>query len=243
MAAKRRLATLGVAMAVTGLVGGPVASRDESGLWDVILHGGRPVAPEAAPRPARPRPARPVSLSRRPSDAASVAVGLQRTYCVRTCDGYYFAIGFVRNRAQLASHETMCASACGDAPMKLFSAPLDSGADMNRVSGATPAIERATDDAGGLYTAMPTAYAFRHAGDAACACKSTANGLPQIPISIDPTLRAGDIVVMPDGLKVFRGTPVAPHKDEDFVSVASSKALPAYIRQQMLSLQEHIAPQ
>ncbi|WP_307276473.1 DUF2865 domain-containing protein [Labrys wisconsinensis] len=227
-------------MAVIGIVGGPVASRDESGLWDVILHGGRPVPPVAAPAPRRP--ARPVSIRRSPAlESASAAVGLQRTYCVRTCDGYYFAIGFVRNKAQLASHESMCASACGDAPMKLFSAPMESGPDVNKVSGATPAIERATDGDGGLYTAMPTAYAFRHAGDAACACKSTANGLPQIPISVDPTLRNGDIVVTQDGLKVFRGSADGPHADRDFVSVAGAKALPSEVRRQMLVLEGRIA--
>jgi len=160
---------------------------------------------------------------------------------VRTCDGYYFAIGFVRNKAQLSSHQQMCASSCGDAPMKLFAAPLDAGSGFSKVSGPTPAIERATDDSGTLYSAMPTAYAFRDAENAACACKSTQTGLPQIPISIDPTLKNGDIIVMQDGLKVFRGGANNPHPDGDFVSVASAKALPTVVRQQMLSLEGRIS--
>jgi hypothetical protein len=65
--------------------------------------------------------------------------------------------------------------------------------------------------------------------------------LPQIPISIDPTLRNGDIVVMADGLKVFRGASVGPHADEDFVNVASAKSLPSVVREQMLSLQNRIS--
>jgi hypothetical protein len=170
--------------------------------------------------------------------ASSPSIGQQRTYCVRTCDGYYFAIGFARNKSQLAEHQSMCASSCGEAPMKLYAAPLSNGNDAGR---GGPAIERAVDETGSLYTALATAFAFRTADSSACACQSTANGLPQIPISIDPTLRNGDIIVMADGLKVFRGGPTAPHKDEDFVNVASAKSLPTVVRQQMLSLQNRIS--
>ena len=157
---------------------------------------------------------------------------------MRTCDGYYFAIGFARNKAQLAEHQSMCASSCGDATMKLYTSPIE-GDGVGRAAG--PAIERAADEAAALYTAMPTAFAFRTAETATCACKSTANGLPQIPISIDPTLRNGDIVVTSDGLKVFRGTSGGPHNEEDFVSVASAKSLPSVVREQMLSLQSRIS--
>ena len=86
-----------------------------------------------------------------------------------------------------------------------------------------------------------TAYAFRDSENPACTCQSNARGLPQIPISVDPTLRNGDIVVMPDGLKVFRGAGNVPHPDTDFTSVASSKALSGVVRQQVLSLEQRIA--
>jgi hypothetical protein len=48
---------------------------------------------------------------------------------------------------------------------------------------------------------------------------------------------------MPDGLKVFRGSSEVPHQDSDFTSVASSKAIPGVVRQQLLSLEQRIAPQ
>jgi len=220
------------------LAGGAGLSSAEAGFLDFLFGTPKPVAPPApVPMQQRPRTAAP----KRPLQAASPAIGEQRTYCVRTCDGYYFAIGFVRNKAQLASHQAMCASSCGDAPMKLFTAPMDAGPDANKVSGPKPAIERAADETGTLYPAMPNAYAFRDAETAACACKSTASGLPQIPISIDPTLRNGDIVVSQDGLKVFRGGSNGPHQSEDFVSVAGAKDLPSVVRQQMLSLEGRIA--
>ena len=171
---------------------------------------------------------------------APVSVGIpqSRTYCVRSCDGYYFAIGFARSKSQLAEHQAMCSSSCGDAAMQLFTSPIDGSSSDGR-SG--PAIERAADQTGTLYTTMPTAFAFKTAETASCACKSTANGLPQIPISIDPTLRDGDIVVTAEGLKVFRGASPGPHGDQDFVNVASAKSLPSVVREQMLSLQNRIS--
>ena len=239
MARLRLLPVLGLlAVAAAGL-GGMALAKDESGAFDVLRQDS--LKRQGIVDPARPAaPAVVVPRSDQPSGPVAVSVPQSRTYCVRTCDGYYFAVGFARNSNQLEGQRGMCAASCGEAPMKLYSATLDNAGSNGSTS---PAIEHATDDAGSLYTALPTAYAFRNSENRACSCKTTANGLPQIPISIDPTLRAGDIVVMPDGLKVFRGSPAAPHKDDDFVSVASSKALPAYIRQQMLSLQEHIAPQ
>ena len=60
-------------------------------------------------------------------------------------------------------------------------------------------------------------------------------------MSIDPTLRNGDIIVTQDGLKVFRGAPTAPHVPDDFESVASAKSLPSVVRDEMLSLQGRIS--
>jgi len=219
--------------------GGRVAlAKDTSGAFDFIIQEQQKAQPAQPVRPADTGPVVPRDVG--PSGPAAVSVPQSRTYCVRTCDGYYFAVGFARNQAQVGDQRAMCAASCGEAPMKLYTATLDNAGSNG---SSSPAIEHAIDDSGSLYTALPTAYAFRTAENPACSCKSTANGLPQIPISIDPTLRPGDIVVMADGLKVFRGNAVGPHKDTDFISVASSKALPTIIRQQMLSLQERIAPQ
>ena len=238
MASSPLLPALAALMLALSSVGSAALAKDESGMFEFLQQNLKKQAPPQPVRPADTGPVVPRAVQ--PAGPAVVSVPQSRTYCVRTCDGYYFSVGFARNAGQLEEQRGMCAASCGDAPMKLYSSALQ-GDGSNGSTG--PAIERAADDAGSLYTALPTAYAFRNADNASCSCKSTTNGLPQIPISIDPTLRPGDIVVMPDGLKVFRGTAAAPHKDADFVSVASSKNLPAVVRQQMLSLQEHIAPQ
>jgi hypothetical protein len=229
---------LTAALAVLLLAGaGAARAADESGMTKFLQEEGLrrlgidPNRPRSAPRPSAGTPTA--------SAPSSPSIGQRRTYCVRTCDGYYFAIGFARNKGQLAEHEAMCASSCGDAPMKLYSSPING--DTTSTGRLEPAIERASDDAGALYTALPTAYAFKNQDTSTCACKTTASGLPQIPMSIDPTLRNGDIIVTADGLKVFRGSTPAPHQPDDFVGIASAKALPSVVRDEMLSLQGRIA--
>jgi hypothetical protein len=241
MARSRLRVPLILAVAAAAVAGGAsfggrfqdsAQAADESGMHQFLMQEGLR-RQGIAPRPAAPQP-----RSFVPGGPVSIGIPQSRTYCVRSCDGYYFAIGFARNKSQLAEHQAMCASSCGDAAMQLFTSPVEGNSSDGR-SG--PAIERAADQSGALYTALPTAFAFRTAETASCACKSTANGLPQIPISIDPTLRNGDIVVMADGLKVFRGASVGPHSDGDFVNVASAKSLPSVVREQMLSLQNRIS--
>jgi hypothetical protein len=235
MTSLRNLALCAVAASTAWLAAsGAAMPADESGMRQFMLQDAlRRQGIDPNPRQARPAPTRGDASSQ-----YSVSIGQRRTYCVRTCDGYYFAIGFAHNKAQLAEHESMCAASCGEASMKLFTAPQQTEDAAGR---GVPAIERATDDAGALYTALPAAYAFKTTDTSSCACKSTASGLPQIPMSIDPTLRNGDIIVTQDGLKVFRGNPVAPHTAEDFISIASAKSLPTIVRDQMMSLESRIS--
>ena len=84
----------------------------------------------------------------------------------------------------------------------MFSTPIEAVDPSG--TAVTPAIERAVDANGSLYTALPVAYAYRKGFTQACSCRSTASGLPRIPLSADPTLRDGDIVVTPDGLRSSR---------------------------------------
>lgn len=169
------------------------------------------------------------------------SVPTQRTYCVRTCDGYYFAIGFVKNERDLAQHAAMCTSACTGATTVLYTTPLVARDEAANAGAAPPAIEEALDGTGQLYTALPTAYGFRKGFSSACTCQGVANGLPRIPLEADPTLRDGDVVVMADGLKVFKGQRDGLHNPEDFVPVSDGMSLSRIVREQILSLENRIA--
>jgi hypothetical protein len=176
-----------------------------------------------------------------PVGPAAVSVPMQRTYCVRTCDGYYFAIGFVRRESDLEQHGAMCAAACTGAEMKLFSTPVGARTPEDAAGASGPAINSAADATGQLYTALPAAFRFRDGVVPGCTCQGVANGLPHIPLTADPTLRPGDIVVMAEGLKVFRGQSSAQHQLTDFEAVADSRSLSGVVRQQLLSLENRIA--
>jgi hypothetical protein len=228
MTAKRLLASLSAGLILAGVAAGSA----QAGLLDFLFGGPRQSQP--APAPFQPQQ----QQQSRPAPAPVVNVPRARGYCVRTCDGYYFATGFIRSQRDQDMQASMCESSCTGGQMALYTATVDNGGSNGNTK---PAIESATNTDGALYTALPTAYAFRNGDNPACTCQATARGLPQIPISVDPTLRNGDIVVMPDGLKVFRGAQTTPHQDTDFTSVASSKALPSVVRQEVLSLQQRIA--
>lgn len=208
------------------------ATPARAGFLDFLFGGDK--EPQYAPPPSAV-PRQPIA-PRGPSTPVTPSLPSQRAYCVRTCDGYYFAVGFVRNRAQQADDEQMCASSCGNREMRLYTAPVQHDP---KDTGA--AIERAIDANGEGYVDLPAANAFRTTENAACTCEASANGLPQIPIDVDPTLRDGDIVVTSDGLKVFHGAKATPHTEQDFIGVADAKSLPDVVRQQMLSLQNRIA--
>jgi hypothetical protein len=218
------------------LLAGVASGSANAGLLDFLF------GPRQRPQPVAPPVQQQPQTQQRPRAAPGPAVSASRMrgYCVRTCDGYYFATGFIRNQHDQDMQASMCESSCTGGQMVLYTATVNNS-DSN--GNTKPAIESAQDEGGNLYTALPTAYAFRNGENPSCTCQSTARGLPQIPISLDPTLRNGDIVVMPDGLKIFHGSNDVPHEDSDFTSVASSKALPGVVRQEVLSLEQRIAPQ
>lgn len=222
------LAVLAVALSCGG-----AAAGDNSGVYDFIYR--------EKPRPFGINPfgfGRPQSNPWDEPLAPRIHSSATRTYCVRTCDGYYFAIGFPRTEHETSQHETMCTASCGGMEMRLYSSPVQSD------DGSASAIDRATDDTGALYTALPAAHAFKtKTASPTCSCQGTTGGLPQIPILADPTLRYGDIVVMADGLKIFRGSPGPLHQDADFVSVAGARDLSNAVRKYMLSLEGRIAEQ
>jgi hypothetical protein len=59
---------------------------------------------------------------------------------------------------------------------------------------------------------------------------------PLVTLLNDPTLRSGDIVVFPDGPRVFRGRPGVQHAYADFVKVTTSKDLPSATRKALAAM-------
>jgi hypothetical protein len=59
---------------------------------------------------------------------------------------------------------------------------------------------------------------------------------PLVTLLRDPTLRRGDIVMFPDGPRVFSGQPGAQHEFADFVKVAAAKDVPKSTRKALAAL-------
>lgn len=149
------------------------------------------------------------------SVAAGAPVPLgRRSICVRLCDGFFFPVGDLRDENDIAGHEAACASQCPGAPTKLYMEP-----------GGTDKIDDAYSARGHKpYSALPVAYRHASATGDFCSCHA-ATAQPALAILRDFTLRKGDSVATPLGIKVFRGAQHWPYKRNDFVGLNQAKEL------------------
>lgn len=148
-------------------------------LFDPGAWGARP----AAIAPSRPKPrAVTVALPERhwrleTSDSlAENPVPSYSTFCVRTCDGFYWPLGFATPKGRLAQDAERCAARCGG-KARLFMTPTPDA------SSADPApldtSESLVDLDGGRYRDMEGAYLYRAAYMPRCGCKPYRDRLVQ----------------------------------------------------------------
>lgn len=131
-------------------------------------------------------------------------------FCVRSCDGKFFAL----TRAN-ASPAQMCQAFCPATATRVY-------------FGST--IEDAVTDRGERYADADTAFAFRKALKPDCTCngKSPA-GLVAVDLSLDASLRPGDVVATGSGLVAYSGRGGAA----DFTPVASYPGLTPEVRSRL----------
>jgi Protein of unknown function (DUF2865) len=112
------------------------------------------------------------------------ATGTYKTLCVRTCDGFYFPISYSTTPNRFGEDAQACQRLCPAAEAVLYSQPTSG--DVNQ----------AVSSDGRLYTALPTAFAYRKQFNPSCSCKGSgqtwADALKQLD---DQTVERGDIVV------------------------------------------------
>jgi hypothetical protein len=126
-------------------------------------------------------------------------------FCVRTCDGFYFRLQRGKLTNANASQANICKAMCPGSPTTLFS------------SGSGTDIENAVDTKGRSYSKLPNALRFRKEVVSACSCQThPAEGLAELPITQDPTLKKGDMVVSKGGVRTFKGSDSFPYADADF---------------------------
>ena len=132
-------------------------------------------------------------------------------FCVRTCDGRYFPL----MRAS-ASPVAMCQSFCPASPTKVY-------------FGSS--IDGAYSSSGERYADSENAYAYRKALRADCTCNGRdPAGLAPIDLTLDTSLRSGDVIATTSGLVAFSGVRVGNDQTAEFTPVASYPGLTAEVR-------------
>lgn len=146
-----------------------------------------------------------------PPPQRAVAAGAGPAFCVRSCDGRYFPIA--RGNATPAQ---MCQAFCPASPTKVF-------------YGST--IDSASSQNGERYADSENAYGYRKALRADCTCNGRdPAGLAPVDLTLDTSLRPGDIIATTNGLVAYSGVKTGAGQTAEFTPVASYPGLTAEVR-------------
>jgi uncharacterized protein DUF2865 len=148
--------------------------------------------------------------------------GGQYAHCVRMCDGRYFPI-LARSGTPPAQ---LCQSFCpASATRVFFGSSIDSAMAAN----------------GERYAETANAYLYRKQLNPNCTCNGRdPAGLAPIDVSLDTTLRPGDVVATSTGLVAFSGTRAGNAEPADFTPVSDYAGLTGSIRAKLTEMK--VAP-
>jgi Protein of unknown function (DUF2865) len=146
-----------------------------------------------------------------PASRPVASSGSGPAFCVRSCDGRYFPL----SRAN-ASPVQMCQAFCPASATKVF-------------YGGN--IDSASTSSGERYADSENAFAYRKALRADCTCNGRdAAGLAPVDVTLDTSLRAGDVIATTDGLVAYSGIRLGNNQTAEFTPVASYPGLTADVR-------------
>jgi hypothetical protein len=155
----------------------------------------------------------PFGLNQQPAPPKPVATaGSGPAFCVRSCDGKYFPVSTRGN----ATPVQMCQAFCPASATKVF-------------FGSS--IDGASSSSGERYADSENAFAYRKALRADCTCNGRdPAGLAPVDLTLDSSLRAGDVVATTSGLVAYTGVRLGAGQTADFTPVASYPGLTAEVR-------------
>jgi Protein of unknown function (DUF2865) len=164
-----------------------------------------------------------------PAAAAIGARGGRVTYCVRTCDGFFFPLSATSGSDR--TDEAACNRMCPTAETKLYSGQIGTDIDDARAR-----------QNGRRYAAMSTAFAYRTSVDKACTCNASGPGLTtETSVYRDQTLKAGDIVMTAKGMRVFTGGQF-PYREANFTTVDRSGHFAGPSREALRTMEQASMP-
>jgi len=202
---------LAAAAILAGSTSLPTAASAE-GLFDMLFGA----APKAQQRQAPPQAnffADPFGLNQpaAPTPQRQVTSGSGPAFCVRSCDGKYFPL--MRGNA---SPVQMCQAFCPASATKVFFGSH---------------IDGAASSTGERYADSENAFAYRKALRADCTCNGrNPSGLAPVDLTLDSSLRSGDVIATTDGLVAYTGVRLGAEQTAEFTPVASYPGLTADVR-------------
>jgi hypothetical protein len=214
----RRIRRTTPAVLVAASLAAVVAPRAATaGFFDFLFNN------QSSPAPGQPQAnaygaAQPLP----PIQADGGGGGGQYAHCVRLCDGRYFPI--------LAHSGTppaqLCQAFCpASATRVFFGSSIDSAMAAN----------------GERYSETPNAYVYRKQLSPSCTCNGRdPTGLAPIDVSLDTTLRPGDVVATSTGLVAYSGSRAGNADSADFTPVADYAGLTGSIRDKLTGMK--VAP-
>src|ERR1019366_9442534 len=182
------------------------------GLFDCLFGGAQKQQQRQAP-PQANFFADPFGLNQQPAPPPRpVASSSGPAFCVRSCDGRYFPL-LVRGGATPVQ---MCQAFCPASPTKVF-------------FGSN--IDGASSSNGERYGDSENAFAYRKALRADCTCNGRdPAGLAPVDLSLDTSLRPGDVIATTNGLVAHSGVRAGAGQTAEFTPVASYPGLTAEVR-------------
>src|SRR6266581_5464604 len=154
----------------------------------------------------------PFGLNQQPAPPPRpVASASGPAFCVRSCDGKYFPLA--RGNATPVQ---MCQAFCPASATKVFFGSSIDGAHASN---------------GERYADSENAFAYRKALRADCTCNGRdPAGLAPVDLTLDTSLRPGDVIATTDGLVAYSGVRVGTSQTAEFTPVASYPGLTADVR-------------
>jgi hypothetical protein len=156
----------------------------------------------------------PTGLNQQPAQPPRpvASAGTGPAFCVRGCDGRYFPLT-ARGGATPAQ---MCQAFCPASPTKVF------------FGGS---IDGASSGSGERYADSENAFAYRKALRPDCTCNGREPaGLAPIDLTLDPSLRPGDVIATTSGLVAYSGIKAGTGDSAEFTPVASYPGLTTEVR-------------
>jgi hypothetical protein len=151
----------------------------------------------------------PAPPSPRPMQSAGGG-GSGPSFCVRSCDGKYFPLG------RSASPAQMCQAFCPASTTKVFFG--------SNIDGASSAY-------GERYADSENAFAYRKALKPDCTCNGRdPAGLAPVDLTLDSSLRPGDVIATTNGLVAFSGVRTGNGQTAEFTPVSSYPGLTSDVR-------------